>query len=149
MTNLIQIWGVTAGGSILQNELKNKLPASFLTQFPQGTERAFETISIIPSLKQQLRDKVQNMFGIALKVVLVWQVVLGISIAGMLFNIGIKQLELHTNMDEDWGRKDLPDDRNWSGGPPRQEMQLPVGSVMSERKNYSKSMIGRIYRIFF
>ena len=121
MTNLIQIWGVTAGGAILQNELKNKLPASFLTQFPQSMEIAFETIPIIPSLKQPLRDEVRNTFGIALKVV--WQVVLGISIAGMLFNIGLKQLELHTNIDEDWGRKDLPDDRNQPGGSPPQPMQ--------------------------
>ena len=47
----------------------------------------------------------QNTFGIALKVV--WQVVLGISIAGMLLNIGVKQLKLHTEIDEDWGREDL------------------------------------------
>ena len=133
MTCLIQIWGVTAGGAILQNELKNKLPASFLMQFPQGTEITFETIPIIPSLKQPLRDEVRNTFGIALKVV--WRVVLGISIAGMLFNIGLKQLELHTNIDEDWGREDLPDNRNQSDRSPTQEMQLPAGCVTSERKN--------------
>ena len=112
MTCLIQIWGVTAGGAIIQNELKNKLPASFLTQFPQGMEIAFQTIPIIPSLKAPLRDDIRNTFGIALRVV--WQVVLGISIAGMVCNIGIKRLELHTDMDEDWGRKDLPDDHNRS-----------------------------------
>ena len=121
MTYLIQIWGVTAGGAIIQNELKNKLPASFLTQFPQGMEIAFATIPIIPSLEQPLRDEVRNTFGIALK--MVWQVVLGISIAGILLNIGLKQLELHTNIDEDWGRKDLPDDRNRSGGSPPQTQQ--------------------------
>jgi hypothetical protein len=84
------------------------LPASFLTQFPQGVEIAFETIPIIPSLNQPLKDDVQNTFGVALKVV--WQVVLGISIAGILCNIGLKQLKLHTEIDEDWGREDLPDD---------------------------------------
>ena len=114
MTYLIQIWGVTAGGAIIQNKLRNKLPASLLTEFPQGMEIAFATIPIVPSLKEPLRDEVRNTFGIALK--LVWQVLLGISIVGMLFNIGLKQLELHTNIDEDWGRKDLPDDRNRSGG---------------------------------
>jgi len=55
-----------------------------------------------------LKDAVRNTFGIALKVV--WQVVLGISIAGMLCSIGMKQLELHMNIDKDWGREDLPDD---------------------------------------
>jgi hypothetical protein len=86
------------------------LPASFLTQFPQGVELAFETIPIIPSLNQPLKDGVRNIFGITLRVV--WQVVLGISIAGMLCNIGMKQLKLHTEIDEDWGREDLPDDEN-------------------------------------
>jgi hypothetical protein len=112
MTCPIQIWGVTTGGAILQNELKKKLPASFLTLFPQGVEIAFEMIPIIPSLDQQLKDDVRNTFGIALKVV--WQVALGISIAGMLLNIGMKQLKLHTEIDKDWGVEDIPDDRRWS-----------------------------------
>jgi len=94
---------------VIQNELKKMLPVSFLTQFSQGVEIAFETIPIIPSLDQPLKDDVRNTFGIALKVV--WQVVLGISIAGMLFTIGMKQLELHTEIDKDWGREDLPGDR--------------------------------------
>ena len=118
----IQIWGVTAGGAILQNELKNKLPASFLTLFPQGVEIAFETIPVIPALDQPLKDDVRNTFGIALKVV--WQVVLGISIAGLLFSIGMKQLKLHTEIDEDWGVEDLPNDRKWSlrsALPPKQQ----------------------------
>ncbi|KAI0281064.1 major facilitator superfamily domain-containing protein [Russula aff. rugulosa BPL654] len=118
--NFGYIWGVTAGGAIIQNELKHRLPASFLTQFQQGAEIAFETIPIIPSLNQPLKDDVRNTFGIALKVV--WQVLLGISIAGMLCSVGVKQLKLHTEIDEDWGRKDLPDDRACpSTQPPKQE----------------------------
>ena len=84
------------------------MPTSFLTQFPQGVEIAFETIPIIPRLSQPLKDAVRNTFGIALKVV--WQVVLFISVAGMLCSVGMKQLELHTNIDKDWGREDLPED---------------------------------------
>ena len=111
---------MTAGGAIIQNELKRNLPASFLKRFPQGVEIAFETIPIIPRLSQPLKDAVRNTFGIALKVV--WQVVLGISIAGMLCSVGVKQLKLHTEIDEDWGRKDLPDDRECrSTQPPKQE----------------------------
>ena len=105
----IQIWGVTIGGAILQNELKHKLPASFLTLFPQGVQIAFATIPVIPLLDQPLKDEVRNTFGIALKVV--WQVVLGISIGGILCNIGMKQLKLHTEIDKDWGAEDLPDGR--------------------------------------
>ena len=121
MICIIQIWGVTAGGAIIQNELKNKLPTPFLTQFPQGVEIAFETIPVIPSLEEPLRGEVRNTFGIALKVV--WQVMLGISIAGMLCNIAMKELELHTQIDEDWGRKDLPNDRNRSLESSPQPMQ--------------------------
>ena len=131
MTRPIQIWGVTTGGAILQNELMKKLPASFLTQFPKGMEIAFETIPIIPSLEQPLRDEVRNTFGNTLNVI--WQAVLGISIVGMLFSIGLKQFELHTNMDGDWGRKDLPDDRSWSG--PASPTASCAGSVISERKD--------------
>jgi hypothetical protein len=106
---------VTAGGAIIQNELKKKLPASFLTKFPQGVEIAFETIPAIPSLEQPLKDAVRNTFGIALKVV--FQLVLGVAIAGLLCSIGMKQLQLHTKIDEDWGREDMPVDHKWSDSP--------------------------------
>ena len=102
----MQIWGVTVGGAILQNELKNKLPAEFLAQFPQGVELAFAMIPSIPTLEQPLKDEVRKTFGEALKVV--WQVVLGISIAGFLSSLGMRQLQLHTNIDQDWGREDVP-----------------------------------------
>ncbi|KAI9452641.1 Mfs1.2 [Lactarius psammicola] len=104
--NFGYIWGVTVGGAILQNELKNNLPTSFLEQFPQGVELAFAAIPSIPTLEQPLKDEVRNTFGEALKVV--WQVVLGITGAGFVSSLGMRQLQLHTNIDEDWGRKDIP-----------------------------------------
>ena len=103
---------MTAGGAIIQNELKRNLPASFLKRFPQGVEIAFETIPDIPSLDQPLKDDVRNAFGITLKAV--WQLVLGVAVAGSLCSIGMKQLQLHSKMDEDWGRKDLPVDHRRS-----------------------------------
>jgi hypothetical protein len=102
----VQIWGVTIGGAILQNELKKKLPASFLAQFPEGVELAFAAIPSIPTLEQPLKDEVQNTFGEALKVV--WQVVLGIAVAGFVSSLGMRQLQLHTNVDQDWGREGIP-----------------------------------------
>ncbi|KAH9062385.1 major facilitator superfamily domain-containing protein [Lactarius vividus] len=104
--NFGYIWGVTVGGAILQNELKKNLPASFLAQFPHGVQLAFSTIPSIPTLEQPLKAEVQNTFGEALKVV--WQVVLGISSAGFVSSLGMRQLQLHTNIDEDWGREDIP-----------------------------------------
>ncbi|KAI0291116.1 major facilitator superfamily domain-containing protein [Russula brevipes] len=104
--NFGSIWGVTAGGAVLQNELMKKLPAAFLAQFPQGAEIAIATIPIIPSLEQPLKDQVRDTFADALRVV--WQVVLGIAIAGFLCSLGMRELKLHTEIDEDWGRQDLP-----------------------------------------
>ncbi|KAF8258921.1 hypothetical protein EI94DRAFT_1814313 [Lactarius quietus] len=104
--NFGYIWGITIGGAILQNELKNKLPSSFLAQFPQGAELAFATIPLIPMLEQPLKDEVRRTFGEALKVV--WQVMLGIASAGFLSSLGMRQLPLHTNIDQTWGREDIP-----------------------------------------
>ncbi|KAN0135475.1 MFS general substrate transporter [Lactarius tabidus] len=101
-----QIWGVTVGGAILQNELKKKLPASFLAQFPQGVELAFAAIPSIPTLEQPMKDEVRKTFGEALKVV--WQVVLGITVVGFVSSLGMRQFQLHTNIDQDWGREDVP-----------------------------------------
>lgn len=97
------------------------MPASFLAKFPQGVEIAFETIPTIPSLEQPLKDAVRDTFGIALKVV--WQLVLGVAIAGLLCGIGMKQLQLHTKIDEDWGREDMPVDHKWSDSPSKLTQQ--------------------------
>ena len=84
----------------MQNELTKKLPASFIAQ---GVEA---TIPIIPTLTSPFKEEVQNAFGEALKVV--WQVVLGVSIAAFLCNLGLRQVELHSQTDEEWGREDKP-----------------------------------------
>jgi len=65
-----------------------------------------------------LKDEVRNTFADALKVV--WQVLLGISIAGLLCSIGMRQLQLHTEIDEDWGREELPVDQRQPGAPLQQ-----------------------------
>ena len=53
-----------------------------------------------------MKDDVQKTFGEALKVV--WQAVLGIASAGFVSSLGMRQLQLHTNIDRDWGREDIP-----------------------------------------
>ena len=50
----------------------------------------------------------RDTFAEALKVV--WQVMLGIALAGFLCSLGMRQLQLHTDIDKDWGREDLPAD---------------------------------------
>jgi len=94
------------------------LPASFLAQFPQGVEIAFASIPTIQTLDQPLRDEVRNTFADALRVV--WQVLLGITIAGFLSSLSVRQLHLHTKVDEDWGREDLSIDREQHAVPAQQ-----------------------------
>ena len=54
----------------------------------------------------------RDTFGVALTVV--WKLVLGVAIVGSLCSIGMKQLQLHTKIDEDWGREDMLVDHGWS-----------------------------------
>ena len=67
---------------------------------------AFAAIPSIPMLDQLLKVEVRETFGEALKVV--WQVVLGIAGVGFMSSLGMRQLQLHTNIDQDWGMEDIP-----------------------------------------
>jgi hypothetical protein len=89
----------------LQNELQTNLLASLIAEFPQGIDVAFSSVPVIPTLSPLLKDEVRNTFGEALKVV--WQALLGISIAGFLFSRGMRQVALHSKIDKDWGRSDV------------------------------------------
>jgi len=67
---------------------------------------------------------VRNTFADALRVV--WQVLLGITIAGFLSSLGMRQLHLHTKVDEDWGREDLSVDQG--------QRIVPVQQISSMRE---------------
>lgn len=96
-----QVWGVTVGGTILQNELSTRLPASFIQKFPQGTSVAYSIIPIIPTLDEPLRTEVRVAFAEALK--RFWWVLFGVGCAGLAASLLMKALPLHTALDEDWG----------------------------------------------
>ena len=107
---LIKVWGVTIGGTILQNELHKHLPASFTEQFPQGTEIAYATIPTISSLSEPLRTEVRQAFAASLKVI--WEVLLAIAGLGLLSSFLMKAVPLHNAVDEKWAlqqHKDEPD----------------------------------------
>lgn len=96
-----QVWGVTVGGTVLQNELTKKLPAAFIQQFPAGTQVAYSIIPLVKGLPQPLKQEVQNAFAESLKPY--WQILIGVSGIGFLSCFGMKGLPLHNNLDEDWG----------------------------------------------
>ncbi|KAJ7729243.1 iron permease [Mycena maculata] len=47
---LAQTWGVTIGSTVLQNQLKSRLPPDFSQLFPEGVEIAYAAIGLLASL---------------------------------------------------------------------------------------------------
>ncbi|KAF7362515.1 Iron permease [Mycena venus] len=97
----IQVWGITIGGTILQNELHKRLPAEFIAQFPGGTEIAYSIIPVIRTLEEPLRGQVRDAFAQSLKVV--WWATTGIAGLGFLLSLPMKHHQLHTAVDREWG----------------------------------------------
>ncbi|KAK7442238.1 hypothetical protein VKT23_016208 [Stygiomarasmius scandens] len=98
------IWGITIGGTVLQNELQKRLSSEFLNQFPGGTSIAFQIIPIIHTLDAQLRDEVETAFAESLAVV--WQVCIGIAGLGLLTSFMMGHYQLHTTTDENWAMEE-------------------------------------------
>ncbi|KAG8903877.1 hypothetical protein FRB99_002613 [Tulasnella sp. 403] len=97
-----QTWGVTIGATILQNELKKKLPEAFLSVVSeQGAEIAYAIIPQVPHLPEPLRTQVREAFADSLKVI--WYVMAAISAVGFLFVFAMKELPMADVTDENWG----------------------------------------------
>ncbi|KAG8927325.1 hypothetical protein FRC01_007660 [Tulasnella sp. 417] len=103
-----QTWGVTIGATILQNELKKKLPRAFLeglgSSAEKGVEITYAAIPAIRSLEEPVKTEVKRAFSASLRVI--WLVMAGISAAGILLVLGMKDLKMHEVTDEDWGLKE-------------------------------------------
>ncbi|KAG8916187.1 hypothetical protein FRC01_003309 [Tulasnella sp. 417] len=100
-----QTWGVTLGGTILQNELKKKLPQAFLELFHgEGVEITYAAIPKIGILAEPLKTGVREAFAGSLRTM--WFVMLAISLLGFISVLGMKQLEMHEVTDENWGMEE-------------------------------------------
>ncbi|KAF7794869.1 hypothetical protein EIP86_006011 [Pleurotus ostreatoroseus] len=95
------VWAVTIGISVLQTQLKNRLPPEFTEQFPEGVAIAYSSIPRISTLAEPLKGQIQSAF--AESVAVVWKVILGIGGIGTLASIFMRGLPLHTEVDEKWG----------------------------------------------
>ncbi|KAG8896929.1 hypothetical protein FRB99_008573 [Tulasnella sp. 403] len=97
-----QTWGVTVGATILQNELKKKLPEEFLAMFPaSGVEIAYAAIPTVKTLSEPLRTQVRAAFADSLQII--WYVMVALSVLGTLTVLGMKELPMHEVTDQDWG----------------------------------------------
>lgn len=102
-----QSWGIVVGGTILQNTLQNRLPRSFQSSLPGGTETAYAIIPIIHTLPEPLKDQVRAAFAEGTH--RIWIVMAGVSGAGLLSCLLMREVEMRKDMDSAWGLKESPE----------------------------------------
>ncbi|GAA6035578.1 hypothetical protein JCM8097_004910 [Rhodosporidiobolus ruineniae] len=99
-----QVFVIAIGSTVLQNQLAKKLPADFAAQFGEG-EIAFAAIPYIKGLAEPLRTLARAAFADSLRTI--WQVCIGVAGLGFLLSLGIQQMSLATETDqENWGLKE-------------------------------------------
>jgi hypothetical protein len=92
------VWGVTVGGTILQNGLSNHLPSSFSAG--NSGDIAYSDIPAIFSLPQPSQDEVRDAFATSLATL--WRVLIAFAGVGLLVSFLMKGVPLHSNKDEKW-----------------------------------------------
>lgn len=101
---LVKSLGITIGATVLQNELKTRLPKAFLDTLPSGISVVYASIPQIPSISDSgVKAAVQKAFADSLRIL--WFVMLGISTIGFVSSLLIKDMEMQTDVDENWGLK--------------------------------------------
>ncbi|OCH88921.1 MFS general substrate transporter [Obba rivulosa] len=116
LRSLAQVWAVTIGGTILQNGLSNRLPASFSSHFNSDSAGiAYSVVPQIPSLPQPLKDEVRAAFARSLTTL--WIVLVAMAGLGLMASLPMKGLPLHTQMDERWAKRDDMSGKQSGSGP--------------------------------
>ena len=98
---VLQAWGISIATAILQTQLSHRLPQEFLDQFPGGLSFAYSIIPMIKTLPEPTKTVVQHAF--ADSILVIWQVMIGLSGLGLIVSLAMKGLPLHTEMDKRWG----------------------------------------------
>lgn len=121
---------MTISATILQNELKRRLPPEFVSQFPEGIEIAYAAIPVIPSLNEPTRTQVREAFADSLSIV--WKVMIGFSAAGFVTLFLLKEVPMQKHTDETYGLDD---------GSGRQDMesQIALDNGVSKRVSEDSS----------
>jgi len=78
-----------------------RLPEAFTSLFPEGVQLSYAAIPQIGSLTEPLRTQVRDAFAGSL--VVLWQVMLGISGLGLLSVLLMKEVPMQTVTDDRWG----------------------------------------------
>jgi hypothetical protein len=96
------VWGITVGGTVLQNELQSRVPADVLTGVPgvAAGSLQYALIPVIQHLPAALRDELRVAFAESLQTV--WKVFTGIAALGLLSSLPMRGLPLHAATDAKW-----------------------------------------------
>ncbi|KAG8846757.1 hypothetical protein FRB96_001782 [Tulasnella sp. 330] len=93
--------GLSVGTTVLQNELKAKLPMAFLSEVStKGVQIAYSIIPIVETLPEPLRFEVRNAFSESLQTL--WKVMAGVAAVGALCVFAMKEIPMHEITDKDW-----------------------------------------------
>ncbi|KAF7797451.1 hypothetical protein EIP86_008648 [Pleurotus ostreatoroseus] len=103
-----QTWGVTIASTVLQNQLKKKLPEAFVSQFPSGVEIAYAAIPYISQLQEPLRSEVRVAFADSLSTV--WQVMAGLGGLGIVSVLIMKEVPMKAVIDKKFGLEDVEEE---------------------------------------
>jgi len=94
-----QVWGLTIGSSILQNELKKKLPSDVLAQFSgKGAELAYNIIPTISGMKEPIQTEVRKAFADSLRKL--WIAMVAFAGAGLVLSLFLKEVPMHRVTDK-------------------------------------------------
>ena len=97
LTVLLQTWGISIGGAIIQNELQKRLPNDIMSQLPTDTSIVYSIVQYIPTLDETAKQQIINDFAASMKTF--WYVM--VALAGLGFGVSLftKALPLHTHVD--------------------------------------------------
>jgi hypothetical protein len=92
------VWGVAISGAVLQNELSKRTPESvlnLLTTAGNGASAiAYEIIPVISRFPDDVQSEIRVAFAESLRIV--WFVLLGISVFGLIVSLPMRRISLAT-----------------------------------------------------
>ena len=101
LTSATQAWGITVGATVLQNQLRARLPRAFLATLPRGVEISYAAITQVRGLGEPLKGEVRAAFAGALDVL--WEVMIAVAGVGFVTAWVMREVPMQRAADENWG----------------------------------------------
>jgi len=125
LRSFAQTWGITISSTILQNQLKKKLPPGFKSQFPSGVDIAYAAIPLIKGLPEPLRTEVRDAFATSMAAI--WKTMIGIAGLGFLTLFLLKEIPMVEHTDAQYGLTEAEKEvAGFGSGPPSQRSDEKV-----------------------